>query len=215
MGTPEIAKPLLKSGLMFLFEVARCAAAGLVLSALVLWGWMGSLPAQGAGFATTLAVLWSVLVVLLFAVAGQQRGIRRVLSNLTGSHGSLLFDHTLGRFLEAVEARQPGGTASLLATPKKLADGFKGYVAETRAMPGWLKRVSLRYVERVTVALKDESAGALPAGLFNGGRLELPLLRQWTVDRTRNAFEPSWQGFLILCGVHLAVMAALSWWARH
>ena len=162
-------------------------------------------PSRAAG---ALATLGFVLFLVLYGLAGHQRGIARVLSNLTHAHGGLLFDQTLGRFVQARESRKPGSIASVLGAPGKLTSAFKGYLGhEGSSMPRPLRRIGTHYVGKVDDKL---SSGSLPTGAVVDGALHVDALKGWAVHQMREQFEPSWTFFEILFVAQLAV-AALSW----
>ena len=207
----EITKPLLKAGVSYTFEIARCLVLGIVLSVggFVLLLWMA--PSGSGKGLLGLAGVSSLALPAVYALLGHQRGLGKVLSMLTASHGALFFDQTLGRFMDAAEARKPGATAALLATPGKFTEAFKAFVGQASFMPGWLKRVALHYAGKLSERIED---GLLPAGVGGDGRIDRPQFRQWAVDQMQDQFSPSWQPIAVLAGLHLLLVAALGWMGR-
>ena len=149
----EITKPLLKAGVSYAFEIVRCLVLGVVLSVggfvLLLW----TAPSGSGNRLLGLAGMLSLALPFVYALLGHQRGLGKVLSMLTASHGASFFDQTLGRFLDATEARKPGATAALLAAPGKFTEAFKSFVGQASFMPGWLKRVALSYAVKLSARI--------------------------------------------------------------
>jgi uncharacterized protein YfiM (DUF2279 family) len=205
MSAKDVIKPLLSNGVQYIAEVAKCGFGGFVLSLAVLIGLVAALPSSRA--AGGLATLGFVLF-MLYTAAGHQRGIARVLANLTHAHGGLLFDQTLGRFVQACESRKPGSIASVLGAPGKLTSAFKGYLGnDGSSMPRPLRRLGTHYVGKVDAKLSD---GALPTGAVVDGTLHQEVLKAWAVQQMREQFEPSWQLFGLLFAAQV-VLASLTW----
>lgn len=210
MSAKDVIKPLLSNGVQYFAELAKCGFGGFALSLAVLVGLIAVVPSsRAAGAAATLGF---VLFIVLYTVAGHQRGIMRVLSNLTHAHGGLLFDQTLGRFVQACESRKPGSIASVLGAPGKLVEGFKGYLGnEGSSMPRPLRRLGTHYVGKVDTKL---SSGSLPTGAVVDGALDQETLKAWAVQQMREQFEPSWALFGILFLAQV-VLASMTWaWLR-
>jgi hypothetical protein len=213
----EIAKPLLKSGALYVWEMVRCVLLGIVISAVI---FIVSYAALGSGLAmanrSVGAVVWlfffAVLFSILYGAVGHQRGIGRVLATLTQAHGGLLFDQTLGRFIDAVDARKPGTMAALANSPKKFAAAFKVYLSEATAMPRLIKRVAMHYVSKLGARTTD--GRWLPADVVSEGRFNSPAFKSWTVEQMRDRFVPSWIGFGLVLGLQVLVAGSALWFAR-
>lgn len=206
-----LAQPLIKSGARYTVELGRCIVFGVLLcivSAVVFFSFAGegALVHRGVFLLAT-----AVGFPLLYAIAGHQRAIGRALATLSRSHGGFLYDHTMGRFIEAVEAR-PGGFASVLASPAKLVRGFRSFLQESPAMPRMIRRVALRYVDRVGERLRDSST--LPPDILRDGKFNAPAFKHWAVERMHDQFLPSWTGFGIVAGLQVLGTAALLWGSR-
>jgi hypothetical protein len=208
MSAKDVIKPLLSNGVQYITELAKCGFAGFALSLAVLIGLLAALPSsRGAG---ALAMLGFALFIVLYTVAGHQRGIQRLLANLTHAHGGLLFDQTLGRFVQACETRKPGSIASVLGAPGKLTSAFKDYLGnDGSSMPRPLRRLGTHYVGKVDAKISE--SGALPVDAVVNGTLQQDALKAWAVQQMREQFEPSWQLFGLLFAAQV-VLAGLTWY---
>lgn len=204
----DAIKPLLGNGFQYLAEVLKCGAAGVFLSGAVLLALVMALPASTS--VNALAILGCGVALVLYVLAGHQRGVMRVLSNLTQSHGGLLFDQTLGRFIRAAESKRPGSVILLLDTPGRLAEAFRQFLGnEGSVIPGPLRRLGARYVDKLDQSLAE----AGPTDAVAGGQLREEALRSWAVQRMREQVEPEWTLFAVIAGGQLVFAAALWWWA--
>lgn len=208
MNVKDVFKPLLSHGGRYIAELLKCGLAGVCLSALVLAVLLGAVPLTNG--AVVLGTLGFIVFVVLYVLAGHQRGIQRVLSALTHAHGGLLFDQTLGRFVQACEARKPGSITGVLGAPGKLTVAFKDYLGrDGSSMPRLLRRVGVHYVGKIDATLSEP--GALPTGAVTNGVLDQEALKAWAVQQMREQFEPDWQLFGLLFAAQV-VLAALTWY---
>ncbi|MBL0727115.1 hypothetical protein [Piscinibacter sp. HJYY11] len=205
--TLDAIKPLLGNGLQYVAEVLKCGAAGLFLSGAVLLALLMALPASTG--LKMVAMLGCLVALVLYVLAGHQRGVMRVLSSLTHSHGGLLFDQTLGRFIQATEAKRPGTVAGLLGVPGRLADAFRQFLGnEGSLIPRPLRRLGARYVDKL-----DESlAEAGPTDAVVGGQLREEALRSWAVQRMGEQMAPGWDFFVFVAAAQSVFAVALWWW---
>ncbi len=207
----DAIKPLLNNGMQYVKEVAKCSLAGLFLSGTVLLVLMAVLPSRAGPAA--LAFMGFVFFSVLYGLAGHQRGIFRMLSNLAHSHGGLLFDQTLGRFVQMSEARKPGALAGMLAVPGKVTASFKEFLRnDGSVIPRPLRRLGTYYVGKFDARISGN--GMLPAGAVVDGQVREAVLKDWAVQQMREQFEPSWSGFLIVAGLQVAFAGALWWFTR-
>jgi hypothetical protein len=208
MSAKDIIKPLLSHGGRYIAELLKCGAAGLVLSGGVLLVLLGLLPLTNGS--ALLAALGFLVFIVLYALVGHQRGIQRVLSALTHAHGGLLFDQTLGRFVQTCETRKPGSIAGVLGAPGKLTAAFKDYLGrDGSSMPRLLRRLGTHYVGKVDTKLSEP--GVLPTGAVVNGVLDQATLKDWAVQQMREQFEPDWQLFGLLFAAQV-VLAGLTWY---
>jgi hypothetical protein len=206
-------KPLLGAGGLYVLEVGRALLVGGLISAAALVLLILNVPSEGASHRIiVLGVISMPVFTLIYALAGHQRGLARVLAKLTQAHGGMLFDQTVGRFLAATEARKPGALTALVATPQKLADGLHGYLAQVSLRPKWLKRVALRYLGRLADAVGAQPL--LPDGVVTQGQFDPEGFKQWAVEAMHEQFSPSWRGFAIVAAVHALCLLWLGWSAR-
>lgn len=204
----DAIKPLLGTGLQYVGEVLKCGAAGVFVSGAVLLGLVMALPA-GAGV-NVLAIVGCLFALVLYVVAGHQRGVMRVLSQLTQSHGGLLFDQTLGRFIQVTESKRPGTVAGLLGTPGRLASAFRDFLGnEESRIPRPLRRLGVRYVDKLDRSLAESG----PADAVVGGQLREEALRSWAVQRMSEQVAPGWTLFSIVAIAQLVFAVGLWWWA--
>jgi len=212
MNAKSVAQPLIRSGARYTVEVARCVVFGVVLSALCAALFFG-LSQGGSVTHRGLVVVLSVCVFpVLYALVGHQRGLGRALASLTRSHGGLLYDHTLGRFIETLEARRPGAFATAVTSPQRLVQAFRTYLHESPAMPRLIRRVAVRYVTGLGEQL-DASVLARENMLVDG-RVNPAALKHWAVERMHGQFMPSWNGFGIVFGLQALAIGALTWASR-
>jgi hypothetical protein len=209
MAASDIAKPLLKGGISYAFEIARCLLLGIALSVCSFFVVLYFTKSEGNSGAPTIAALFALLFPFLYGLAGHQRGLGRVLASLTKAHGGLLFEQTIGRFIDAAEARKPGSVAGLLAAPAKFANAVEDFLNDSARLPRWLKRVALNYTDKLMVRI-DES-GALPVTVIDNGQLHRAQFQQWAVDHMSDQFSPSWRLFGLVFLLHALVTAGLAW----
>jgi hypothetical protein len=203
------AQPLIRSGARYTVEVARCILFGVLASAACAAGFFLLAGDDAARHRSLVVVLSALVFPALYALVGHHRGVGRSLASLARSHGGYLFDHTLGRFVEALEARRPGAFAGVAASPRKLLPAFRLYLHERPAMPRQIRRVALRYVDGVG---RHVDAAALAAGnVIADGRVNPAALRHVVVDRMQGRFMPRWTTFGAVLAVQLAVTGALAW----
>lgn len=204
----DVVKPLLGNGVHYLAEVAKCGAAGVLLSGAVLLVLVMVLPA-GAGL-TLLAIAGCLVALVFYVLAGHQRGVMRVLANLTDAHGGLLFDQTVGRFIRTAESKRPGSVAQLLGTPGKLAAGFRQFLGDDGSViPRPLRRLGVHYVDK----LDRSFAEAGPSDAVVNGQLREEPLRAWAVQRMAEQVEPEWTVFTFVAAAQGVFALALWWWA--
>ncbi len=207
----DVIKPLLSNGAQYVKEVLKCSLAGLVVSGAVLLVLIAVLPSRAGP--VTLAVMGAVFFVVFYGLAGHQRGIFRMLSTLAHSHGGLLFDQTLGRFMQMTEARRPGTLASLLSVPGKLTESFKEFLRnDGSVIPRPLRRLATYYVGKFDARISQ--AGALPTGAVVDGRVHEEVVKGWAVQQMREQFQPSWNGFFAILAAQLVFAGALWWFTR-
>ncbi len=205
----DVIKPLLGNWLQYLGEVVKCGAAGVFVSGAVLVSLVMALPA-GTGL-SLLATAGCVLALVFYVLAGHQRGVMRVLGNLTQAHGGLLFDQTLGRFIQVTEAKRPGTVAGLLGTPGRLAGAFRQFLGNEDSMiPRPLRRLGARYVDKLDRNLAESG----PSDAVVGGQLREEALRTWAVQRMSEQVAPGWTLFTAVAVGQLVFAAALWWWAH-
>jgi hypothetical protein len=205
----DVMKPLMSNGMQYVKEVAKCSLGGLMMSGSVLLALIAVLPSTTGPNA--LAVVGFLVFLVLYVLVGHQRGIFRMLSNLSQSHGGLLFDQTLGRFVKVTESHRPGTLAGLLSAPGKVTASFKEFLSnEGSAIPRPLRRLGTYYVGKFDEHVAE--GGALPVGAVVDGKLREEALRDWTVQQMREQFEPSWRGFFAVVGIQIVLAAAL-WWS--
>ena len=207
----DVIKPLMSNGMQYMKEVLKCSFSGLLVSGSVLLVLIAVLP-SGTG-PSALAVMGFLVFLIIYGLTGHQRGIFRMLSDLSQSHGGLLFDQTLGRFVQIAESRRPGTVVSMLSAPGKVTASFKEFLGnDGSAVPRPLRRLGTYYVgkfdERVT------QGGALPVGAVVDGQLREEALRDWAVQHMREQFEPSWTWFLVVAGIQIVLAGALWWFTR-
>jgi hypothetical protein len=204
----DVIKPLLGNGLQYVGEVVKCGAAGVLLSGAVFLGLVMALPA-GTGL-SLLAIAGCLIALVLYVVAGHQRGVMRVLGNLTHAHGGLLFDQTVGRFIRTTESKRPGSVVLLLDTPGKLAEGFRQFLGnDGSVIPGPLRRLGARYVDKLDRSIAE----AGPSDAVVNGELREEALRTWAVQRMRDQMAPGWNVFVAVAVAQLVFAVALWWWA--
>jgi hypothetical protein len=208
----DLIKPLLKTGFAYVWALVSCTFLGLLITALGLWLALSLSHLEGAAWSGKAMWVLSLVLPFVYAGLGHQRGLSLLLSRLTASHGLLFFDQTLGRFMDGVQTRQPGGLLALLSTPQKLADAFHEFLTETSRFPSWLKRAAQSYMVRLGQRLSQESL--LPEGVTHDGQLDRDKFRTWVVDYMQGQFLPSWRNFLCVACVHVATMAFLGWQGR-
>ncbi|MBC7955650.1 MAG: hypothetical protein H7Y33_07260 [Cytophagales bacterium] len=207
----DVIKPLMSNGLQYVKEVLKCSLAGLVVSGTVLLVLIGVLPSRPGPMAT--AAMGFVFFLIFYGLVGHQRGILRMLSNLSHSHGGLLFDQTLGRFMQMTESRRPGSLAGMLSAPGKLTASFKEFLRNDGSIvPRPLRRLGIYYVGKFDARITQ--SGALPVGAVVDGQLHEEALKDWAVQQMREQFEPSWTGFLTLAGTQIVLAGALWWFTR-
>lgn len=204
----DAIKPLLGNGFQYVAEVLKCGAAGVFLSGAVLLGLLMALPASTG--LKLLAIVGCFAALVLYVMAGHQRGVMRVLSNLTQSHGGLLFDQTLGRFIQATEAKRPGTVAGLLGAPGRLAGAFRQFLgSDGSIIPRPLRRLGAHYVDKLDQSLAE----AGPTDAVVGGQLREEALRTWAVQRMSEQVAPGWTFFAGVAACQLVFATALWWWA--
>ena len=222
----ELAKPLLKAGGLFVWELGRGAVLTLVITFAVLIvvypklsggpGFAGAAHTGGAGAGLGLLVLLTqprgiVLVLLLlvfpfaYAMAVQKRAVGRALHSMLQSHGLALYDLTIGRFVEKEHAKSPGVLVSLLSQPNAFASKLQDYLANSEKLPKLVQRMAVRFandwVEKTSVK-----------GLFVQGQVVQPeTLRGTVAESVQSSEGPSWQLFGIIFAAHMLV-AGLAWW---
>jgi hypothetical protein len=206
-----VIKPLLGKGLQYVLELGKCLTLSFVLSVVVLVALMKVMPSdRGYGY---YLVAHFALFLVLYVLASQQRAISRLMSGVVHAHGDLLFDQTAGRFIRFTESKRPGAVAGMLATPGRLAAGFQDYLAqEGSVIPRPLRRMGSRYVDKLGASLVE--SGSVPTGAVVNGELREEALRGWAVQNLRDRFEPSWNFYLIVAGLHLATAIVLWWLTR-
>lgn len=201
-------KPLLGNGLQYMAEVVKCGAAGVLLSGAILLGLTIAMPASTG--LNLLAIAGCLLALVLYVLAGHQRGVMRVLGNLTQAHGGLLFDQTLGRFIQATESKRPGTVVGLLGAPGRLAAAFRQFLGnDGSAIPRPLRRLGARYVDKLDRSLAESG----PSDAVVGGQLREEALRTWAVQRMSEQVAPGWTLFTIVAVGQLVFAVALWWWA--
>jgi hypothetical protein len=210
-ASKELVKPLVSGGGKYLAEVAKCVGLGVLAGAAVLSVLLALLPSgRGLGL---VAFGGCLLFVLAYGLAGHQRGIFGVLSGMAHTHGGLLYDQTLGRFVASAEARQPGTLAGLLSAPGRLTASFDTFLRhEGSILPGLLRRVGRHYVAKIDRQLT--AAGSLPAEAVVGGQLHERGLRAWAVERMREQFEPTWRALQVIAALQALAAFALWWFTR-
>ena len=207
----DVIKPLLSNGVQYVKEVLKCTLAGLVASGAVLLVLVALLPARTGP--VSLAVLGALFFVVFYGLAGHQRGIFRMLSTLAHAHGGLLFDQTLGRFIQATEARRPGTLASLLSVPGKVTESFKEFLRnDGSVIPRPLRRLGIYYVGKFDASISQ--SGVLPTGAVVDGQVHEDVVKGWAVQRMREQFEPSWNGFFAILAAQVVFAGALWWFTR-
>jgi len=207
----DVIKPLLSNGVQYVKEVLKCTLAGLVASGAVLLVLVAVLPARTGP--VSLAVFGALFFVVFYGLAGHQRGIFRMLSTLAHAHGGLLFDQTLGRFMQVTEARRPGTLASLLSVPGKVTESFKEFLRnDGSVIPRPLRRLGIYYVGKFDASISR--SGVLPTGAVVDGRVHEDVVKGWAVQQMREQFEPSWNGFFAILAVQVMFAGALWWFTR-
>lgn len=205
----DVVKPLLSNGMQYVKEVAKCTVFGLVVSGTMLLVLIAVLPSRTGPMA--LAVIGFVFFLVFYGLAGHQRGIFRMLSNLSHAHGGLLFDQTLGRFVQMTEQRRPGTVATLLSAPGKVTESFKAFLRDDGSViPRPLRRLGTYYVGKFDARITQ--GGALPVGAVVDGQVRQEALKDWAVQQMREQFEPSWRMFGMLAGLQV-VLAGTLWWS--
>lgn len=212
MNATSIAQPLIRSGARYTVEVARCIVFGAVASALCAAVFFGVSEHGGVAHRGLVVVLSVLVFPVLYGLVGHQRGLGRALASLTRSHGGFLYDHTLGRFIETLEARRPGAFATAVTSPQRLVQAFRTYLHESPAMPRLIRRVAVRYVTGLGAQL-DPSVLARENMLIDG-RVNPAALKHWAVERMQGQFMPTWKGFGIVFGLQVAAIGALTWVSR-
>lgn len=212
MSQAPVTRPLRHSGARYTVEVARCILFGVLLSAGSAAAFFALSSGGGAVHRGMVVVLSALVFPLLYALAGHQRGVGRALASLCRSHGGLLYDHTIGRFVETVEARRPGAFAAAIASPTRLVQQFRLYLHENPAMPRPIRRVALRYVRRLGQNLAER--GQPVDQWLVDGRVNAAALRHWAIQRMHDQFLPSWQAFGAVCGLQWLATGALLWASR-
>lgn len=210
--SPANAKPLLKSGVLLAWEMVRCLLLGSIISIIV---FIASYATLGSGFSMTnrnvSEVVWllflSALFIFLYGVVGHQRGINRMLATLTQAHGSLLFDQTLGRFIDTMESRKPGTMATLAHAPEKLIAAFKTYLHETDMMPRIIKRIALHYVSELGVSV----AKGMSTEMVHEGQFNQPAFKNWAIEKMQGCFITSWKNFGLVFVLQV-LAAGVAWW---
>ncbi|MET0334986.1 MAG: hypothetical protein ABW190_11990 [Rhizobacter sp.] len=204
----DVIKPLLGNGLQYVAEVMKCGVAGLFLSGAVLLGLIAALPTSASLGA--LAIVGCLLALVLYVLAGHQRGVMRVLGNLTQAHGGPLFDQTLGRFIQITESKRPGTVAGLLGAPGRLAGAFRQFLGnDGSVIPRPLRKLGARYVDKLDSSLAESG----PNDAVVGGHLREDALRSWAVQRMSEQVSPGWNFFIAVAVGHLVFAVALWWWA--
>jgi len=207
----DMTKPLIKSGALLAWETVRCTLIGIAIGIILLIMTYQTIDSSakpiGSGQILVLILLAAVFS-FMYGIAGYRRGIGRVLTTLAQAHGGLLFDQTLGRFIEATEARKPGTMATMIASPEKLTAAFKEFLHNTPAIPTIIKRIALYYVAKFV-------AGSLegqwpPAGVLIDGAFHQPALKNWAVEKLQAGFAPSWAGFGIVLALQILANGAMA-----
>ena len=207
----DVIKPLLSNGVQYVKEVFKCTMAGLVVSGAVLLVLVAVLPSRTGP--VILAVVGALLFVIFYALAGHQRGIFRMLSTLAHAHGGLLFDQTLGRFMQMTEARRPGTLAGLFSAPGKVTASFKEFLQnDGSGIPRPLRRLGTYYVGKFDARISQR--GVLPTGAVVDGRVHEEVVKGWAVQQMREQFEPSWNGFFIIVAAQVVLAGTLWWFTR-
>jgi hypothetical protein len=207
----DVIKPLLSNGVQYVKEVLKCSLAGLVVSGAVLGVLMAVLPSRTGPVA--LAVFGALFFVVFYGLAGHQRGVFRMLSTLAHSHGGLLFDQTLGRFMQATEAKRPGTLASLFSVPGKVTESFKQSLRnDGSVIPRPLRRLGVYYVGKFDASISQ--SGVLPTGAVVDGQVHEEVVKGWAVQQMREQFEPSWNGFFAILATQVVFASALWWFTR-
>lgn len=209
MSATPAAQPLIRSGARYTVEVARCVVFGVVASVACAAGFFVLAGDDSAHHRGLVLVLSLLVFPALYGFIGHRRGIGRSLASLARSHGGYLFDHTLGRYVEALEARRPGASASMIASRTKLLQSFRLFLHERPAMPRQIRRVAVRYVDGVGTRVDGQ---ALSAGnVIVGGRVNVLALKRVVVERMQGQFMPTWTPFGVVLAVQVVVTGALAW----
>jgi hypothetical protein len=212
MTASSVAQPLLRSGARYTVELARCVLFGVVASALCAAAFFWLSDHGGAVHRGLVVVLSALVFPVLYALVGHQRGLGRALASLTRSHGGFLYDHTLGRFLDTIEARGPGAVSTAVSSPQRLVQAFRVYLHESPAMPRLIRRVALRYVEGLSGQI--DASVLSQDNMLVDGRLNAAALKHWAVERMHGQFMPTWKSFGIVLGLQVVVIGALTWVSR-
>lgn len=212
MSVSNVTQPLIRSQARYTVEVARCVVFGVLLSALCAVLYFALLPQPETDHRGLVVVLSVLVFPPLYAFAGYRRGVRRALASLARSHGTLLYDHTLGRFVETIEARRPGSFTAALSSPAKLVQNFRIFLHECPAMPRMIRRVALPYVGGLGRQLGD--ASFVKDEVVVDGRVNVAAFRHWAVQRMREQAMPSWRLFGCVLAVQVAATGALVWVSR-
>ena len=207
----DVIKPLMSNGVQYVKEIAKCSLAGLLVSGTVLLVLMKVLPSRPGPMAAAFVCFLFFLV--FYGLVGHQRGIFRMLGNLSHSHGGLLFDQTLGRFVQMTESRRPGTLAGMLSAPGKVTASFKEFLRnDGSVIPRPLRRLGAYYVGKFDARITQ--GGALPVGAVVDGQVREEVLKDWAVQQMREQFAPSWSGFLTVAAIQIVLAGALWWFAR-
>lgn len=208
----EVIKPFLVAGSRYVVELFKCGLLGFVFSAAVTFALLAVLPAENGLFRIAAAGA-GCLFLLLYALAGHQRGIFAMLNQLVRAHGALLYEQTLGRFERQMEAQRPGTLLSMLSAPGRLAAGFRQFLlGDGTTMPKPVRRVAGYYVDKLDA--KATLGGRLPTDLVVEGQLQPQALKTWAVAQMNEQFEPSWTLFSCFAGAQLLLAAVLGVAAR-
>ncbi|MDW3686335.1 hypothetical protein RA280_32270 [Cupriavidus sp. CV2] len=198
----DLGKSMLKAGSLYLWEIVRCCVAGLVLSLIAF-----TLVAKGsAGMGWPLAAAAAVLLIgfpIAYFVVGQQRALDRVLGTLANAHGERFYDATLGRFVDSLQAQQPGALASLLAKPQALTARLRDFLEGSERMPRLARRVALHLSDKVIAAVPFAGLAAQDAPAA---------MRTAAVNALQDQFDASWRPFLIVAAGQAAAAGAAWWW---
>ncbi len=207
----RMTRPLVMAGLLYAWELLRCTLFGVAVSVSLFLGVLAVPGVAGHSLAASgVMLVCTAWFPILYGLAAHQRGIGRLLARLASAHGELLFEQTLGRFIEAAESRQSGSVAALLGSPKKLVAAFGDYVKNAPAMPSLLRHAAQYYVGKLGHRLDN----SVLVEAVRDEQLDVPALRRWTVEHMRNAFQPSWRAMGMVFGLQLITVVGMWLWMR-